>query len=179
MTWWLQGSQTPHPEFPDGLLVLFWAPGTTGRARVVLGPCFRVGLECICVSMCPNLSAATRGSRPRGRCPPGRPRGPPPADSTRGGQGQVCPPTSVQQGAAALHGEAVPHPRSSAAGGGRTGTSRDTARPRVRLPQPQNTSPSPERETEAQKRGGRLLRSPKSQSQISRRSVGKEGVSRR
>lgn len=45
---------------PSAILcpLLFCAPGTMGRARVVLGPCFRVGLECIWVPACLNLLAA-------------------------------------------------------------------------------------------------------------------------
>lgn len=109
-------STTRHP-------LLFWAPGVMGRARVVLFPCFRVGLEClrpagICVSV--NLS------------PPvvlgpwhSRPSLPSACRQHSSGESQDCLPASVQQGAPALRGEAARRFYSAAVGGGRIRFGRD------------------------------------------------------
>lgn len=104
-----------------------------------LCPCFRVGLECLrpagFVYLCICDSLAIYGSRIVVlQTPPGRPHLPPPADRTEGRESQGCPPSSIQQGAPALRGEATPHLRWAAAGGGRTGTWRDHAEPVLKLP---------------------------------------------
>ena len=106
---------------PSAILcpLLFCAPGTMGRARVVLGPCFRVGLECIWVPACLNLLPA--------RCLCASLVLPPP---------EAPPETAEAAGARAVFPSCSSRGRrrsaeklrcSPAAGGGRT---RDSARPR-------------------------------------------------
>ena len=80
--------------FCHPLPLLFCAPGTMGRARVVLGPCFRVGLECICALVCLNLLparclCASLWFQARWYCPP--PGKPPPETPEAAGAGAVLP----------------------------------------------------------------------------------------
>lgn len=81
---------------PSAILcpLLFCAPGTMGRARVVLGPCFRVGLECIralvCLTLLPaRCLCASLWFQARWCCPP--PGKPPPETAEAAGAGAVIP----------------------------------------------------------------------------------------
>lgn len=98
---------------PSAILcpLLFCAPGTMGRARVVLGPCFRVGLECIralvCLTLLPaRCLCASLWFQARWCCPPREAT----SRDSGGGRGRGCHPISLQQGAPALRGEAALQP---------------------------------------------------------------------
>lgn len=155
-----------HPAHVSKLCVhtfplasLVWAPGTIGRAQVVLRPCFRVRLECprpagICVPLCVSLTRSPaavpgpwHGSLPqegRHRLLPSRltPAGGASAPSRRGAATPLC----------CCGRRACSDPR-------------DHAQPGLRLREPQDPSGCSERETETQKGEGTLLRS-EHQSQI-------------
>lgn len=110
---------------PSAILcpLLFCAPGTMGRARVVLGPCFRVGLECICVPACLNLLPARCLCASLVLPRPRPPRKPSPETAEAAGARAVLPSRSSR----GRRRSAEKLRCSRAAGGGRTG---DFERPR-------------------------------------------------
>ena len=123
---------------PSAILcpLLFCAPGTMGRARVVLGPCFRVGLECIralvCLTLLPaRCLCASLWFQARWCCPP--PGKPPPETAEAAGAGAVIPSHSSR----GRRRFAEKLRCSLAAGGGRTG---DFERPRWAGCEPSATS---------------------------------------